>query len=155
MTDKSDKLALKLAKEFKKRNNPSSYKELTIATVQAIEPLQLTVANSQILLSEELGNLFIPEWFTFRCNIDSTGMLSETVTSETDSAQAVTETHSQGGAPCNMPNAIANLSNAILAVRDELLALKCELKIGDKLIVAPLESDSEYVIVDKLTTKGE
>lgn len=155
MTDKSDKLALKLAKEFKRRNNPSSYKELTIATVQQVEPLQLTIANSQIFLSEEIGNLFIPEWFAFRCKIDSTGMLSKTVPTETESAQGITETHSQSGATCNMPNAIVHTSNAILAVRDELLGLKCELQIGDKLIVAPLEADSEYVIVDKLSVKGE
>ena len=157
MTDSINKLALKFAIEYKKRNNPSSYKELTVATVQCVEPLQLTVANSQIQLSEALGNLYIPEWFDFRCNIDATGLLSSTVPSETDSAQAITETHSYTGTPCQMPDAIVHVSNAILAVRDELLALKCILQVGDKLIVAPLESDSEYVIVDKLktATKGE
>lgn len=150
-----DKLALKLAKEYKKRNNPSSYKELTIATVEQVSPLILTVANAQIRLSEELGNLFIPEWFVFRCNIDSTGMLSSSVPSDLDLATGITEIHSQSGADCQIPNAIAYLASAISGVNDELLALKCELKIGDKLIVAPLESDSEYVIVDKLFIKGE
>ena len=56
-----DKLALKFAQELKARNNPSSYKELTIATVSKVEPLLLTVSNSQIQLSEEIGNLYIPE----------------------------------------------------------------------------------------------
>lgn len=54
-----------------------------------------------------------------------------------------------------MPDAISSLASAILGVRDELLQLKCILQVGDKVIVAPLESDSEYVIVDKLTKKGE
>lgn len=148
-----DKLGLQLAKEFKARNNPSNLKEVTIATVQTVEPLQLSVANSQILLSEELGNLYIPEWFTFRCNIDKTGTLSATVPSDTDNAEAITEVHSYTGADCQMPNAISNLASAILGVRDELLALKCILQVGDKVIVAPLESDSDYVIIDKLTVK--
>ena len=154
MGGNSDTLALTLAQEFKKRNNPSSYKELTIATVQTVEPLQLTVANSQILLSEEIGNLYIPEWFTFRCNIDKTGILSSTVPSDTDTAESISETHSYTGTPCNMLDAISSLASAILGVRDELLALKCTLAKGDKVIVAPLESDSEYVIVDKLTSAG-
>ncbi len=157
MTDSINKLALKFATEYKKRNNPSSYKELTVATVQCVEPLQLTVVNSQIQLSEALGNLCVPEWFDFRCNIDATGLLSESVQSDTEEAVSITETHSYTGTPCQMPDAIAYVSSAILAVRDELLALKCILQVGDKLIVAPLESDSEYVIVDKLktATKGE
>ena len=151
MSGNSDNLALVFAQELKKRNNPSSYKELTIAIVKTVEPLQLAVANSQIMLSEALGNLYIPEWFTFRCNIDKTGVLSSTVPSDTDNAESITETHSYTGSPCNMPDAISSLASAILGVRDELLALRCILAVGDKVIVAPLESDSEYVIVDKLT----
>lgn len=150
-----DKLALKLAQELKQRNNPSSYKELTIATVSTVEPLLLTVSNSQIQLSESLGNLYIPEWFQFRCDIDKTGTLSSSVPSDTDNAEAVTETHSYTGASCQMPNAISYLAGAILGVRDELLALKCVLQVGDKVIVAPLESDSEYVIVDKVYKKKD
>ena len=145
-----DKLGLLFAQEFKKRNNPTSYNELTIATVKTVAPLELTIANSQIQLSEALGNLYIPEWFKFRCDIDKTGVLSSSVPSDTDNAEALSETHSYTGAQCQMPNAIAYLASAILGVRDELLALKCNLAVGDKLIVAPLESDSDYVIVDKL-----
>jgi hypothetical protein len=147
-----DKLGLQLAKALKERNNPSSYKEITIATVQTVEPLQLSVANAQIMLSEELGNLYIPEWFLFRCNIDKTGVLSGNVPSDTDNAEAVSETHSYTGSACQMPTAISDLASAILGVRNELLALKCTLKVGDKLLVAPLESDSDYVIIDKLAT---
>jgi hypothetical protein len=150
-----DKLALKFAQELKARNNPSSYKELTIATVSKVEPLLLTVSNSQIQLSEEIGNLYIPEWFQFRCDIDKTQTLSSSVPSDTDNAEAVAETHSYTGAGCQMPNAISYLASAILGVRDELLALKCELKVGDKVIVSPLESDSEYVIVDKVYSKKD
>lgn len=150
-----DKLALKFAQMHKENRNPSSYKELTIATVQTVEPLLLTVSNSQIQLSEEIGNLYIPEWFTFRCNIDKTGVLSSSVPSNTDNAESIQETHSYTGGACQMPDAISSLASAILGVRDELLQLKCILQVGDKVIVAPLESDSEYVIVDKLTKKGE
>lgn len=150
-----DKLALKFAQMHKENRNPSSYKELTIATVQTVEPLLLTVSNSQIQLSEEIGNLYIPEWFTFRCNIDKTGVLSSSVPSDTDNAESIQETHSYTGSACQMPDAISSLASAILGVRDELLQLKCILQAGDKVIVAPLESDSEYVIVDKLTKKGE
>jgi len=154
MGGSSDTLALTLAQEFKKRNNPSNYKELTLAVVKTVEPLQLALANSQIMLSKELGNLYVPEWFTFRCNIDKTGVLSSNVPENTNNAESITETHSYTGASCVMPDAISLLAGAIIGVRDELLALKCTLAIGDKIIVAPLESDSQYVIVDKLTTTG-
>ena len=58
MGGSSDTLALTLAQEFKKRNNPSNYKELTLAVVKTVEPLQLALANSQIMLSKELKDKF-------------------------------------------------------------------------------------------------
>lgn len=155
MTDSSDKLALTLAKKFKGCQNPSSYKELTIATVQKLEPLELALSNSQIILSQENKNLHIPEWFDFRCNIDATSVLSASVPSDTDSAKGVKEVHSYTGADCVMPDAIAYLASAILGVRDELLKLRCILQIGDKVIVSPLKADSEYVIIDKLKAEVE
>ena len=155
MTESSDKLALTLAKKFKGCKNPSSYKELTIATVQKLEPLELAVSNSQIILSEELGNLHIPEWFDFRCKIDETGVLSADVSSDLDDAVSIEETHSYTGSPCQMPNAILSLASAISGVRDELLKLKCVLAVGDKVVVSPLRADSEYVLIDKLKTGVE
>ena len=49
-----------------------------------------------------------------------------------------------------MPNAISNLASAILGVRDELLALKCDLQIGDHVLLASLEQKDRYILIDKI-----
>ena len=99
MNKKEETIIDVLHREFTKRNNPSDLKPAIIGKVVELQPLTVQISNENILLIEG-GDLEIAEWFRFRCNIDSTGMLSSTVTSKTDSAQAITETHSYTGAPC-------------------------------------------------------
>lgn len=143
-------LAVLLAKLNKQNINPSSYGECVLAKVINLSPLTLSLANEQIQVSESDSTLLIPEWFQFRCNIDKDSALSGDVPSFTQNAESVTETHSYGGASCSMPDAIGSLSSAILSVKEELFKLKCVLNIGDKCILSPLGSDSQYVLVDKL-----
>lgn len=106
------------------------------------------------MLTED-DELYISEFFRLRCNIDKTGVLSSSVPSDTDSAEQVKETHSYTGADCVMPNAISYLASAILGVRDELLALKCNLQIGDHVLIASLEQKDRYILVDKVLKKEE
>ena len=49
-----------------------------------------------------------------------------------------------------MPDAVSYLAGAILKVRDELLALKCDLKIGDHVVIVSLEQKDRYLLVDKV-----
>lgn len=144
------KLSLMLAQMNKKNANPTVYGECVLAKVINVSPLTLSLANEQIQICEADETLIIPEWFQFRCDIDKTGMLSSSVPASVENANSIAETHSYSGAPCNMPNAVSSLSDAILSIRDELLNLKCMLKFNDKCIVAPLGSDSQYVLVDKV-----
>lgn len=143
-----------LSNEFKKRNNPTDFKEGIFATVTQIEPVVLACENAQIQLTEG-DNLYISEWFRLRCNIDKTTALSEGVPSDLEAGKAVTETHSYTpNNPCNMPSAIADLANAITKINTEILQLKCDLKIGDKVVVLPLDIDSKYILIDKILTDG-
>lgn len=134
---------------LKERNNPTDYKAIHLAKVVKLEPLIVSIYEDKILLEENV-ELYISEWFRFRCNIDKTSALSSTVPSKLDSAKGVTETHSYGGAPCQMPNAISYLADAISAVNSELLALKCELKVGDYVAVGSLEQTDRYILLDKV-----
>lgn len=139
-----------LAGEFKNRDNPSDLKSAILAKVEQISPkIIVSYADGKIMLTED-DELLISEWFRFRCNIDKTSVLSSNVQSDCDSAKEVTEVHSQGGASCQMPNAVSYLASAILGVRDELLALKCNLQIGDHVVIVSLEQKDRFVLIDKL-----
>ena len=138
-----------LAGELKGRNNPTDLKSGIIAKVEQVEPVIVSYSDGKIMLSEN-EELLISEFFRLRCNIDKTGTLSSTVPGDTDSAESIIETHSYTGAACQMPNAISSLADAILGVRDELLALKCDLQIGDHVLLASLEQKDRYVLIDKI-----
>lgn len=146
--DKTD-ITTVLKSALNARNNPTDLKAIIIGVVQQVSPVIVGINENKILL-EENNELLISEWFRFRCNIDKTGVLSSTVPTNTDSAKAITETHSYTGTSCQMPDAIFYLSSAILGVRNELLALKCDLKIGDYVAVGSLEQLDKYILLDKL-----
>ena len=124
-------------------------KPAIIGKVVELQPLTVQISNGNILLIEG-EELEIAEWFRFRCNIDATGTLSSTVPTNTDNAESITETHSYTGSACQMPNAISDLASAILGVRDELLALKCNLKVGDFVMINSLEETNRYILIDKV-----
>ena len=152
-----------LAGELKERDNPVDLKSGIIATVEQVEPVIVSYADGKIMLKEG-EELIISEWFRFRCNIDKTGKLSQDVVnlvtssnSDSSDAESVTETHSYTGASCNMPTAIAKLSSAIQSSnsaiihnKNELLALKCNLKIGDFVLLASLDQKDRFVLIDKI-----
>lgn len=138
-----------LAHELKKRDNPGDLKEGFFAKVEQIAPIILSCENGKILLREN-NELYISEWFRFRCNIDKTTALSAGVVSDLNSGKAVKETHSYTGASCNMPSAINYLASAITKINNELLALKCNLKKGDRVVVMPLNMIDKYILVDKI-----
>ena len=106
-------------------------------------------------LLEEDVELFISEWFRLRCNIDSTNALSSGVLEDLNNAKSIVETHSNGGAACQMPKAIEHLANAIKKIDDEILSLKCVLKIDDLVIVGSCEQTDKYVLLDKLLINNE
>ena len=138
-----------LAKALKDRNNPTDLKPCIIGVVKQLEPVIVSCNEGAILL-EEGDNLFISEWFRFRCNIDKTALLSSNVPSDVESAKGITETHSYTGAPCTMPDAISFLASAITNINTELLALKCNLALEDKVIIASLEQVDKYLLIDKV-----
>lgn len=139
-----------ITKELKKRNNPEDVKPSIIGVVVKIEPVIIVqIENGDILLTEN-EELEISEWFKFRCNINKTNALTQDVPNNLNNALNVAETHSYGGAPCNMPNAITCLVNAINAVNNELLALKCNLNIGDFVVIASLEENNRFILIDKV-----
>lgn len=156
-------LAKILKFELKQRNNPTDLKVVNIGVVEQLSPLIVSISENKILL-EENEELIISEWFRFRCNINKTGKLSSGVPSdldtskaECDSASGVSEVHSFGGAPCQMPNAIANLVNAITStnsaitkINNEILAMKCNLKKGDLVVIGSLEQTDKYILLDKV-----
>ena len=151
---KKEGLAELLAKQLRDRDNPTDLKEGIFATVKQLEPIILSCENAQILLTEN-DNLFISEWFRFRCNIDKTTALSAGVPDDLISAKGVTETHSYTPhAACNMPSAISYLAEAITKINTELFQLKCDLKVGDKVVVLPLDIDCKYILLDKILTEG-
>lgn len=138
-----------LAGQLKDRNNPRDLKSAIIAVVEQISPVVVSYSDGKIQLHEN-EELVICEWLRFRCNIDKTTALSSGAPSDLQSAKGVSETHSNGGAPCQMPSAISFLADAITKVNSELLALKCDLKIGDKVVVASLEQKDLFVLIDKV-----
>ena len=149
MTKCEDNAVYFLAGELKKRDNPTDLKTAVIGKVVQLTPVIVSINDGNILLNEN-DELIISEWFKFRCDIDKTGVLSSSVPANTDNAEAVTETHSGSGSACVMPNAISFLANAIIGIRNELLALKCDLKVGDFVVVATGEEDGKYVLIDKI-----
>lgn len=144
-----------LAGALKERDNPKDLKSGIIARVEQVSPLVIvSYADGKIMLTEN-EELLISEFFRLRCNIDATGVLSATVPKNTDNAEAITETHSYTGSPCNMPDAISYLAGAIIGVRDELLALKCDLKIGDNVVLVSLEQKDKFILIDKVLNEGQ
>lgn len=142
-----------LKKELNKRNNPMDLRSIIIGKVAQINPIIVQIEDGKIILSEG-EELEISEWFRFRCNIDSTGVLSSNVPENLENAQNVMEIHSQGGAECQMPNAISYLAEAINAINTELLALKCELKQGDYVSIGSLDESDKYILLDKVLSAG-
>ena len=138
-----------LAENLNIRNNPDDLKSNIIAKVVQLDPIIVQISDGKILLKEG-DELEISEWFRFRSEIDASGILSENVQSNCDSALSITEIHSYTGSDCMMPNAVSYLANAILGVRDELLKLKCELKQDDFVNIASLETDGKYILLDKV-----
>lgn len=148
---KKDKNFFKfLAKEIKNRDNPTDLKQNVIGFVTNIEPLTVsTDGDSFVFIDGE--DLFVSEQFRLRCKIDETTALSSDVPNLLNKAKQVTETHSNGGSPCNMPQAIEKLAQAIEKVNTELLQLKCDLKVGDKVVLAPLnDMHGAYIVLDKI-----
>ncbi len=71
---------------LKSRNNPTDLKAINIAKVVKLEPLTVSLYEGKVLLRED-NELYISEWFRFRCNIDKEKTLSETVPSNLGSAK--------------------------------------------------------------------
>lgn len=137
-----------LNNELNLRNNPTDLKSTIHGIVVNLEPLTVSIYNGNVLLVHQ-DDMFLSEWFRFRCNIDAAKKLSETVPQFCDSAKNVTETHSYTGTSCVMSDAVLYLCEAISAVKDELLALKCNLKVNDIVILAGLEQEDKYILLDK------
>ena len=145
----NNNLSSVLKKALNERNNPIDYKAMHLAKVVKLEPLIVSIYEDKILLEENV-ELYISEWFRFRCNIDKTKVLSQTVGEKLESAKAVSEIHSFTSTPCGMPNAVSYLADAISGINSELLALKCDLKIGDYVAVGSLEQTDRYILLDKV-----
>lgn len=143
---------LKIA--LKTRTNPKDLKAIHIGKVVLLSPLMVSIHEGKILLEENI-ELFVSEWFRFRCKIDSTNVLSSGVLEDLSNAKSVVETHSNGGATCQMPNAIEYLANAINKIDNEILALKCVLNIDDLVIIGSCEQTDKYVLLDKLLINEE
>jgi len=131
------------------RNNPTDLKEIHIGKVEQVSPVIASISEGKIQL-EENDELIISEWFRFRCNIDKTTLLSSGVPDDLGNARGISETHSYTGASCNMPSAVEYLAQAIEKVTGELLALKCDLKVGDLVVIGSLEQLDKYVLLDKV-----
>lgn len=168
-----------LKNSIKNCQNPTDLKPSIIGKVVQLSPVIVSISEGKILL-EENNELFISEWFRFMCDIDkadceqraegahgcveqaeqpadpfnasnqATGRLSSGVPSDLENARGVTETHSYGGASCNMPGAIDYVAQAIEKVTAELLALKCDLTIGDFVVLGSLEQLDKYILLDKV-----
>lgn len=149
MNNQNNDIVDVLKSKLKERNNPADLKSIIIGKVVQLEPVIVSVYEGKVLL-EENDELYISEWFRFRCNIDKTQRLTSDVPNELTSAQEVGETHSFTGAPCTMPNAISHLVNAIDCINAEVLALKCNLKRGDLVAVGSLEQLDRYILLDKV-----
>lgn len=94
-----------LKNELKNRNNPIDLKPVYIGKVVNLSPVQVSIFDDKIILTED-DDLLISEQFRFRCKIDETTALSSDVPNLLNEAKQITETHSNGGSPCNMPQAI-------------------------------------------------
>ena len=152
-----------LKRALKARNNPTDLKEIHIGTVILTEPVTVTIFEGKVTLTEN-QELFISEWFRFRCDIDKTEALTSTVPDKLNSskenyrqAKNITEKHSFSGADCIMPQAISflasaieNTNSAIDEIKKEVLALKCELKAGDFVIIGSLAQQDRYILLDKV-----
>lgn len=143
------KLAAFLANELKARNNPTDMKAGLVGYVTKLNPLTVSIDNGQTILTEG-EQLIISEWFRIRCEIDKTSDLSEGVAADLTSARGVSETHSYGGAPCSMPSAIDYLASAVEKINTELLKHKCDLKVGDMLILQSTNINDRYFVIDKV-----
>lgn len=146
--EKKDLISV-MKRHFKQCQNPTDLKATIIGKVEKLNPIIVSTFEGKALW-EENTDLFISEWFRFRCNINKTNALSENVPQETNSAMQISETHSFTASPCIMPDAITHLANAIGYINSELLALKCELKVGDLVILGSLEQLDKYVLIDKV-----
>ncbi len=71
-------LARVLKGALKRCQNPTDYKAIHLAKVVKLEPLIVSIYEDKILLEENV-ELYISEWFRFRCNIDKDGTLSSVV----------------------------------------------------------------------------
>ena len=138
-----------LKNSIKGCKNPTDLKPSIIGKVVQLSPVIVSINEGKILL-EENEELFISEWFKFRCNIDKTSKLSGGIPSDLSSARGVSEAHSYSGASCNMPSAIDYVAKAIEKVTSELLALKCDLKTGDLVVLGSLEQLDKYILLDKV-----
>ncbi len=138
-----------LAEQYKKRDNPTDLKPAIIGIVTGLNPLCVSIDDGLINLFEN-DNLFLSEWFKIRCQIDENKDLSEQVPDLLQKAQKVKETHSQGGAPCVMPDAIAFVCQALTLINNELLRHKIELRQGDYVILNSAEQEDTYILIDKL-----
>ena len=162
MKEKID-IITELKDALKSRNNPSDLKEIHIGVVQELEPVVVTIFEGSVILKED-EELFISEWFRFRCDIDKTLALSSDVPDKLGSskynygeAEKISESHSYGGAPCRIPDAISYLADAIAdtntavsKINGELLALKCVLKVGDFVTIGSLAQQDKYILLDKV-----
>ena len=137
-----------IADEFKKRDNPKEFKP-SEAIVISLDPVVVSISDGKIKLTEN-KDLIISEWFKKRWDIDKTTALSAGVPSLLNQADAVTETHSYGGAPCVMPSAIDYLVQAITKINTELMQLKLDLKINDKVIIVPSSQEDIFFLIDKV-----
>ena len=138
-----------MAEQFKKRNNPTDLKPAIIGIVTGLNPLCVSIEDGLINLFEN-DNLILSEWFKIRTEIDKESDLSEQVPNLLEQAEAIKETHSQGGAPCIMPDAVALVCQAIRLINAELLKHKIELQQGDYVILNSAEQEDTYILIDKL-----
>lgn len=145
----TEALSTIISRELIKRNNPIDLKPALIGQIAALEPICVSVEDSQILHTEG-DNLYISQWFRFRCDIDKTKVLSSDIPDFLDDAASIKEVHSANGSACSMPSAVNYLINAINGINSELLKLKCDLKIGDLVWLQSMESNNGYLLVDKV-----
>lgn len=138
-----------MSEELKKRNNPTDLKPAIIGIVTGLNPLCISIDDGLINLFEG-DNLLLSDWFKIRTEIDKKGELSSQVPNLLQQAKSIEETHSQGGAPCNMPNAVASVCDAINLINTEILRHKIELVQGDYVILNSAEQEDTYILIDKL-----
>lgn len=142
-------LGQKIAKELKKCNNPTDLKESLYGVVTCVEPLVVAIENGGGVLTEG-DELDVGESFRLRCDINKTKALTDGVSADLEAAKAISETHSQGGAPCGMPQAVAHLASAIEKINAELLQFGCDLQTGHRVHLAPHKEQGKYVLIEKV-----